>query len=762
MAYAGMVTGTSRNIFAFSSARMALPAWTATFAVMLAYAAAFSCNIPEFDWWNSIPLYAGQQPITLSWLWEQDAEARVPLPRAIEAALCSISGNDFRAPVMASVLLIATAALLLILAARRFRGRTSAVDAVFPLLLLGLGNYESVLLGYYMAYSISLLLLCGFLAAVASRNEPGPAEGLVAGSCAALLPLSGPTGEVTAVPLAVWVITFGLSRKHYRIAGMGIIACIFAASYLVGFKFPDNVPPTPGLVAIIRTSLQFLSMSFGPIGARAWPGAALAILLLLLTTAVVIRDTWRSYPAERWRTAGIISFLTSMAVLALCIGWGRGGWADDAGIRRRYSMIAAPLLCASFLAWESLRGAAMARATRIVLVTIAAAAYLLNIKPALEFGRMRSALFHSLRADVASGFSVPELAARWWPEYYYGERGTAEGLEMMARSRIGPYREFLDIPDGTLLGDTKGWTTALAFSPQTKVLAAGTGAGKLVIFGPDGRAGTLVNAHHGEISSLAFSPDGRTLISGGWDGCIKVWAVAGKGVRSAAGGRSTERVMTIFSPDGRQLAMGRDDGLARLHDSNSGRMLAVLRGHDGEIRTMGFSPDGMHLATAGWDRLVRIWSTASGQNTAVLRGHTSVVCATAFSPDGRILATASWDGTVRLWDPEGKCRTIIMDGNWPRYSVAVFSPDSTILALGGDSGEITIWNLKISGIIKTFKAHNTSITSLAFSRDGHTLASGSRGGPARLWNIPGTVNMGSWKFQADNATGQSATGADRL
>ena len=756
-----MVTGTFRKISAFSSAQLTLPVWTATFAVMLAYAAAFSCNIPEFDWWNSIPLYAGLQPITPGWLWEQDAEARVPLPRAIEAALCSISGNDFRAPVIASVLLIATAALLLILAARRFRGRTSAVDAVFPLLLLGLGNYESVLLGYYMAYSISFLLLCGFLAAVASRNEPGLAEGLVAGSCAALLPLSGPTGEVTAIPLAVWVTAFGLSRKQYRIAGMGIIACIFSASYMVGFKFPDNVPPAPGMVAVIRTSLQFISMSFGPIGAQVWPVTTLVILILLTTTSIVIRNSWRSNPAERWRTAGIISFLVSMAVLALCIGWGRGGWADDAGIRRRYSMIAVPILCSSFLAWESLRGSAMARASRAILVALAAAAYLLNIKPALEFGRMRSGHFHSLRADITSGFSVRELAARWWPDYYYGEWGTAKGFEMMARSRIGPYRGFQDIPDTTLLGNVKGWTTALAFSPRTNVLAAGTGAGKLVIFGPDGRAGTLVDAHNGDISSLAFSPDGRTLLSAGWDGRVKFWAVTGKRVRATAGEQSTERVMTLFSPNGRQLAMGRDDGLARLLDSTSGIKLAVLRGHDGEIRAMDFSPDGTHLATAGWDRLVRIWSTASGQNTAVLRGHTDVVCAAAYSPDSRILATASWDGTVRLWDPEGKSRTLIMNGNWSRCSVAAFSPDSTLLALGGDSGEITIWSLKISGIIRTFKAHTTSITSLAFSRDGHTLASGSREGPARLWVIPGPVDMGSGKFRTGNSSDQYATGTDR-
>jgi len=728
----------------------------ATFLALFWYILAFGRELPIYDWWMMLPWYSGVEPVTPGWLWEQDQEsrlpmprlagvgqeARLPIPRLLDMALWRTFGS-MRPTLFLSVFLLGAAALILLMAVRKARGRSKPGDAVIPLLLLNLGHYEVVSLSYYMHFALSVFLMSVFLGGVISSRKAGPIMALSAGAAVFLLPLSGPVGEAVAIPLALWVIAYGLFNSTGRpvdgkwgtpVAVAGIAGLTACGAYFIGYRAPVYVPPPPGITAIFRISLQFISMSLGPFGKNEWYIAIPLILFISATSLFALRKDWVSKIPDRWRTAGLAAFFAAMTLMIISIGWGRAGWAEDAGFRHRYTTIGAPILLAAYLALESGASAALRTLARTVLIAVAVSAYFLSIPAGLDFGRMRQAMFDSVRSDIVSGLTSREMATKWWPSFYYGEPGAYSGLELMRKSGIGPYQ---GLPAAGLnrINEHRGTgTTALAFS-SSGILAAGREDGGLVLFGTDGRPGPPALLHTGEISSLVFGPGGKSLVSGSWDGCVRTWSVSGRRLMPESLRERSERMRTALSPDGKMLALGRDDGLVRLLDSASGKENSRLAGHDGEIRAMAYSPNGKLLATTGWDRSIRIWDTGTGRNTATLRGHADVVCAVLFTPDGKTLATASFDGTMRLWDPYGREQSRIYAGKWGKPCSAAFSPDGTILAVGDPDGTVTIWDRRQWKVLAAFRAHETAINCLSFSNNGKLLASGPRRGPVRIWRV---------------------------
>jgi WD40 repeat protein len=68
--------------------------------------------------------------------------------------------------------------------------------------------------------------------------------------------------------------------------------------------------------------------------------------------------------------------------------------------------------------------------------------------------------------------------------------------------------------------------TALAFSPDGRFLATGTGNDLIILW--DTATGTMARrlvGHRGQVHAVAFAPNGKTLISGGADATVRVWQV---------------------------------------------------------------------------------------------------------------------------------------------------------------------------------------------------------------------------------------------
>jgi WD40 repeat protein len=71
-----------------------------------------------------------------------------------------------------------------------------------------------------------------------------------------------------------------------------------------------------------------------------------------------------------------------------------------------------------------------------------------------------------------------------------------------------------------------GWIGALAFSPDSSLLASGATDHGIKIWDPYQRRVLSENrAHRGRVHDLAFSPDGTQLVSGSADHQVRLWNV---------------------------------------------------------------------------------------------------------------------------------------------------------------------------------------------------------------------------------------------
>ena len=197
---------------------------------------------------------------------------------------------------------------------------------------------------------------------------------------------------------------------------------------------------------------------------------------------------------------------------------------------------------------------------------------------------------------------------------------------------------------------------ALAFSPDSRVLAWGTGdqvklrehAAKS-LFGFMGQDTIVLKGHADEVRSVAFSPDGKILASGVRAGTVKLWDTeTGTNIDTLEGAGGP----VVFSPDGKMLASSGGVQEIKLWDLETRTDIMTLRGNASTVFDLAFSPDGTTLVSGEGFGIIKLWDVATGQNIATFKGHTGIVFSVDFSSDGKILASGSQDGTVLLWDPK--------------------------------------------------------------------------------------------------------------
>ena len=299
---------------------------------------------------------------------------------------------------------------------------------------------------------------------------------------------------------------------------------------------------------------------------------------------------------------------------------------------------------------------------------------------------------------------------------------------------------------GIAIFTTTASVNAVAFSPDGRTLAAGTGDGTVWLWDVAARQepSELVGPAD-QVTSLAFSPDGKTLAGGSADGTVWLWnAVTQSAIGSRLGNGHTGGVNSVaFSPDSTTLAAGSNDGSVRLWNVATRQPIGTPlgNGHTGGINSVAFSPDSTTLAAGSNDGSVRLWNAVTRQPIgSPLTGQGGQITSVAFSPDGTTLAAGSdqgVNGTVWLWNAATR-RPIgapLINGFGGPVSSVAFSPHGKTLASGSYDGSVWLRDMATPQPGRPVTASGFPVYSVAFSPDGKTLASGSIDGTVRLWNM---------------------------
>lgn len=198
------------------------------------------------------------------------------------------------------------------------------------------------------------------------------------------------------------------------------------------------------------------------------------------------------------------------------------------------------------------------------------------------------------------------------------------------------------------------------FRPDGKILATGDRAAAIQLWDftnpipiPDPN---LLQGQVGTVHALAYSPDSQLLASASSDGRVRLWEGADKKVKRPLTDDTGPVYALAFSPDRSvpRLATAGWDGLIRIWNPRTGAKLHMLKGHEADVWGLAFGAGGKILASTGSDGTIRIWDAETGNPLQVLHGSGRGFHSLRFAPNGTTLAAGGRDGNTWVWEIGGK------------------------------------------------------------------------------------------------------------
>ena len=249
--------------------------------------------------------------------------------------------------------------------------------------------------------------------------------------------------------------------------------------------------------------------------------------------------------------------------------------------------------------------------------------------------------------------------------------------ETVALGGPGKLVKIYSARDGRLLHSIKkhtDWVTAMAFTPDGKLLVSGDRAGNLCVWETaGGRELWTLNGHKGAITGAVCAAG--VAVSASEDGTVKVWDLAeGKQMKSweAHKGGATS---VALARDGRLVSCGRDK-VARVWDSSGKQLRASEEFSDVALQSAWC---GERFVAGDWTGVIRVWNAADGKRAGEV------------SPNPPMLAERADLASKRIAELQALCSKRVADRALAEAAVKTAEAESQAasLALGENEKRVS-------------------------------------------------------------------------
>lgn len=205
-----------------------------------------------------------------------------------------------------------------------------------------------------------------------------------------------------------------------------------------------------------------------------------------------------------------------------------------------------------------------------------------------------------------------------------------------------------DANSGKLLHRTSlnsgGFTVSAFAMGNQSLLATGTRDRVTLWNYGSGKSLNAFQTTDSTVSALAFTPDGKLLVVGTHKGVVRVFDIRTRTITRTI---DLDSPICALSASMNYIVLGYSDGTLAQLSFQGETSTHEVSGHNDAVTAVAFSPQEERFASGSADGTIKIWNQ-SLKLLATLKGSAATFAITV-SADGRTLATSSTNGLIEGW-----------------------------------------------------------------------------------------------------------------